>query len=452
MIDLVNKNKTIWIFVVVVIVYLFGTSIVFIFSEGIYRSVVLGLLGIVTLVIILKYPYSGIGFMLASLPFGLFTSLPGNLRDFTSLTSFFGAITLGAYLLQNKVRYENGKLRDYVILISFFLFFVLLMIGEFIKPVSTGFTYPFTYFQIAILLVLSIRLFNNPQKIERVMFLFVAANLLAIIVSLQDFEFYSNWGYINRLSGSQGNANEFALYLSVSVVILIYWAVRTKKRSYRFLAVILIIISLIPIILSGSRGAILFLIPVFFLQVYRISNHKLISLVLLLIVGLALFGILQTYFPIDYLNRVYGIPKNIIELSDTIGFRYEIWKYGLGLWSQKPVFGFGSGMFQHYSIYSPVLHGIKRVPAHSIYVTLLVENGILGLSLFLLIVGKTITNFERAILRNKSVKQLAITWESILMIILLNGTKLDLATNKLLWFCIAISIVVSQIPKEKFEN
>ena len=200
----------------------------------------------------------------------------------------------------------------------------------------------------------------------------------------------------------------------------------------------------LAIILSGSRGGILFCIPVLAWQLWRLGWK---NIPIMLLFGVSLLY-LVSFLPVEYVGRIKQIPQSIFAQSDTVGLRFELWKYAIHLWQQKPILGIGTGMFVYLSDQSPVLRGLKNLQAHNTYITYLAENGIVGLALFLIIIIRSMINFEYvAHLKGKLIqfKNLAITWESILMIFLLNGIKGNLNANKIMWFSFAISIVLGGV-------
>jgi O-antigen ligase len=402
--------------------------------------------------IIFRKPYLGFVFMFSSLPLSTYTELPWGLDNFTSVTSVLGGITIAAYITTQSKLKRTKIQYDPIILLLFFVFYFLLFWGEFNKPVSTGFSYPFTYLQIALLLLFTPRLFNNVLNLNHLMVVFIGASLVACIFGLNGYVLFSKWGAINRFSGLQGNANEFGIYLSVAIIMLLTIIYGNLSRLSNSLAALTLLLFFGFLILSGSRGAILFLIPVSIFHIIRLANKNIFTAVNLFVFIFFFILILQSILPSEYFSHIYAIPTNIIEASDTVGFRYEIWKFGLNLWADHPVLGIGTGMFNYFSIFSPILHGIKRVPAHNMFVTILVENGIVGLTIIIIIIIRTIKNLEDGIKHNPKYSNLIITIESIFLIFLLNGIKANLETNKMLWFCVAFSMVIFQIRKSKFNE
>jgi O-antigen ligase len=417
-------------------------------SRAAFLHIFLGAAGLILLGIIFSQLYLGIVFMLCMLPLGVYAVLPANLKDFTSLTSLFGLAALLFFILRNKRFLAGSRIMDKLLYLLAVCLFVTVIVGELLKPVSTGISYPFTYFQLVFMVWLCEQLFTKREQIEALMKFFIAANILAIVTSLPNFDLVTSSDDFSRLSGLQGNSNEFAVYLSVAIVMIVYFFMTGSKKGIRIFLALAATILVIPLILSGSRGAVLFVGPVIALQLWRFRRNNFVFALFFLTTIIMAIGLIGPYLPEAYIQRIVDIPQDILYRRDTVGLRYGLWQYGLELWSQKPIWGIGSGMFVYFSINSPILHGLKRLPLHNMYLTQLVENGIVGLIFFLLLIVKSAWNYSCAIRsagRDSPVGTLAITWQSILLLFLLNGAKGDWNANKLLWGCFALSLAIVAI-------
>jgi O-antigen ligase len=94
----------------------------------------------------------------------------------------------------------------------------------------------------------------------------------------------------------------------------------------------------------------------------------------------------------------FELAVNELKTADThnntsVGLRINAWRAGLSLWSESPLFGHGAGSYQHlmHTQQSQVVGGCEGNPVclqpHSQYVLLLAEQGIVGLLLFLALLG-----------------------------------------------------------------
>jgi len=213
----------------------YQSSVVISFSGQVMANIfswfLIGTAALIFLSQIFRKPFWGLALMLASLPMLKYTSLPGNL-DFSSITALFGLVTLISYIISYKGFRKKTDVYDKPILISTVLMLILVVVGEYFKPIATEIFFPFTYLQLLILIWLTAQLFTSRQEIETLMKLFIGANTLALLIVLPKLDFYTSQTSTNlrRLSGAVGNANEFSIYLSVAVLMLIYFYAGSKSK------------------------------------------------------------------------------------------------------------------------------------------------------------------------------------------------------------------------------
>lgn len=396
-------------------------------------------------------PFLGIVFMLCTLPLQVYTQLPG--INFSSTTAIFGLSAFLSFILRQPIirrkfihstSVQPSKHWNWLYF-GIVLFYLIILIGELFKPISTGFDYVFTYFQLLILVWLVPQLFTSLNEIEALMKFYIGANIIGVLISLNSYSADS----LNRLAGLQGNANEFALYLSIAILMLIYFFVTYPKK---IISALLIGILIFPLLFSGSRGAVLFLIPAILLQLWLMRRKKYL-LIIFILSGIAiLLGTTLIVLPDSFIERILNIPQDIIFGNETVGLRYTIWRYGLELWKEKPVFGIGTGLFVFYSRNIVGLSRPTGIVLHNMYLTHLTENGIVGLSIFLYILIESSFNFIKGIRQSvvgSIQRNISTTWFSILIYISLNGIKGNYQLNKMMWFCFAISITFLTFIKMK---
>jgi O-antigen ligase len=410
---------------------------------GILWITVLATVGVVILILIFRQPYLGIAFMLGSLPLQNYMILPGSLRNFTSLTSILGYAALIFLVVKNPDSLFRSRLNEKHLYIYAALLLLVIILGDITKPISTGFSYPLKYLQLLILMWLGEKLFNTVQSFEWLMKLFIIMNVFAVLIALPNYDISTSLGQIDRLAGSAGNANEFGIYLCISELMVVYFIDIVTNKGMKALLIVFACGLIIPIILSGSRGAILFLVPVIAFQLWRLFRSRSFLVVLILACAIIFLMEIPSFVPAGYIQRIINIPKDIINQSDySFVLRNILWQYGLELWKTQPILGIGSGMFQYYSINLPILEGVSSM-AHNAYITYLTENGIIGLLLFVLINIRSLVNYERTIRTQGAgfrLMAMAITWESILLYILLNNLKGNWGDDKILWLCFGFSV------------
>ena len=146
-------------------------------------------------------------------------------------------------------------------------------------------------------------------------------------------------------------------------------------------------LGLIMLFGSGSRGAAAIAAVALLLVTTRRSPRllsKLSSVIILIEVALASMLILYFVYTGNSYLEIAGYELDFTERS-------LIWSYALGLWPSHAVFGYGINGFWTDPL---TLWGFQRVYGwvldnfHNGYIAILVETGVVGTALFLIIVGK----------------------------------------------------------------
>jgi O-antigen ligase len=249
-----------------------------------------------------------------------------------------------------------------------------------------------TYGQLAIMIVL---LTQFAQEKSESLDLTVAYTLGAVIVAGAVFrawasgQVFSMWE--ERFTPFENDPNDSALAMAIAVPMAWNLVVRSKRLIWAIAGYAAIGAISIAIFLTASRGGLLALVAgivVIPFGLARISNLKRATLAIAILVG--------TIISIQVVPRGvwarYESLGEILERSGRGGYKAElegpnirtiVWKQGLREWRSSPknsAFGVGAGAFRR--AVEP-LYGEEMV-AHSIFVSILVEQGLVGALLFLI--------------------------------------------------------------------
>lgn len=183
-------------------------------------------------------------------------------------------------------------------------------------------------------------------------------------------------GIHNRIFGTFAHPNLFAFYLVIPIILaLLVFLIGDRRKVINILTIILLILMIILLALTYTRGAWLaFIIAVFFITIFKYR---------ILFVGTLLALILSyiTITPIQ--NRV----KDLVQLNPygSIQWRLTLWQDGLGYIKEKPLFGFGTGTANQV-IFEKRGEEYGSPDPHNDYLKIALENGILGLMSYVLII------------------------------------------------------------------
>ena len=229
--------------------------------------------------------------------------------------------------------------------------------------------------------------------------LHASVSILAAFHQAMDFASLgpSEW----RLGGAT-NPIPFSEMLLASVgLVAIYWSGKIHKRQGLRSGVILTLflcLSLFALALTGTRGTSLAVLPLALLTAgnSRSRGGQLYLLgAIVVLEGLAIsFTELQDRFLLLFgdLRQIGSGSVDPDALSEAVWHRAELWRIAVTLAAERPLFGYGvgsvPGLLHDPSLGipsgSPIL-GYTNV--HNQYLNLLLETGVLGLTLFCLLLG-----------------------------------------------------------------
>jgi hypothetical protein len=394
-------------------------------------------------VVILCQPYLGIAITVACLP--ITTILP-NLPYFTSIISLMGAVTLAGYLMHIKSswRLTAEKFpRPLLWGLFFILWAVLTHPGALMLPGVDGRTWLLTYIQLLILAYLAWSLMDTPAKHWILMGIFATAVVISSIPAIQQSRIGSTVSDSVRAAGLAAGANDAARYFLVGLILLYNIRLQLKNGLVRLILLIPIGLIVFGILSTVSRtGMVLLLVTILFLLFQDLKADHIIQALLLAVVILIIVLIFANNVPTILGSILPSIQKG----TDTMGIRYDLWQAGLNMWVENPLTGIGIGQFNHYLSFNGYGLSVAKQAAydssHNMYIQVLVETGLVGFCLFMLFVGSSLRDLWKGA-ASKVVKTplLARTWLIMFIIMLLGGiTKTD-QYDKLVWLVMGISAI-----------
>ena len=195
-------------------------------------------------------------------------------------------------------------------------------------------------------------------------------------------QFLSSSGDAVRVDGLTGNANALAIQLSLAALL----ALITLKKSF-WPPVIAFVLVLIATVVSGSRKIVFvwFTFSLLFLQYasvkFRTSNAFRIALLLGLpvFVYIVMANATVIFKPVQNLYVYERFQDTLAGNEGSANTREAMSLEGFELWKSSPVIGYGINQFRNVSSFGRY--------SHNNYVELLVSFGIIGFSLYYLILG-----------------------------------------------------------------
>lgn len=240
-------------------------------------------------------------------------------------------------------------------------------------------------------------------------------------------------GQFGRFAAGGDDPNDLAMTLALGLPMAWYLAVSSRRPLVQWIGRCYLPVGLLAIGLTGSRGGMiativaLLIVP---LTVTRLSPMKrAVAFALLCVSGV----VAASYVPETLVQRLASTGTDVQDLR--FGGRFKLWVAGVQAATQKPIMGYGTAGFK--SAITPILGDATQV-AHNSYLSVLVEEGLVGLMLFGAMLGAVflallnLPSLERrfglVLQATLGVTMLPLTWED----------------NKAVWVVLALLIGLSQ--------
>lgn len=183
--------------------------------------------------------------------------------------------------------------------------------------------------------------------------------------------------YVSRrvltLFGKQLDPNNCAAFHCICIAISLYYFSIKRKYFYCLPA----LVASIACFLSGSRAGLIALIALYIVAilVYRINTRFSLLFKICFIALIGAIALLLAYYflPTETFKRLF-----IVDYAESGGGERNIyWNLAKDMFLQKPVFGWGWGTASFFG-------KTQSFAVHNTYLSMLAENGLLGLSLFMI--------------------------------------------------------------------
>jgi len=345
---------------------------------------------------------------------------------FGTITRVVGIPAFGMALL---AILESGTLRtlavQHIVMLLFFIWAGLTYFWSFDPSATAVSIYTFVQMFVMIWLVWE---FAQTRK-EQFLLLraYMAGSLVSSVGALVGF--FRNTGLTNgRYSGLGFNAGDLAFILALAIPISLYLAVRERRKIMVWIAGAATVLAFCAIVLTASRGSLIACIPT--IVILPLLFPKLRwgrNLVLLTFLALAAAGA-WLFMPESSWSRLSTIGSEIS--SGTLNERTMIWQLGWQIFGQAPFQGVGSEAFAGAAEHSLGLAsnsstemGVAKVrlAAHNTFLSILLEEGVIGFTLFFALLLTLIVSawrlphidrtFWLCILATWAVGALDLTWE-----------------------------------------
>ncbi len=244
------------------------------------------------------------------------------------------------------------------------------------------------YVLLAVFFFLTMNVVKTRRQVKEVIFVMGAALLIMDYYTINQISWYHA-----LLSRDKINAtfvflgpNEVAAFYNQITIVLLSGFLSIKNKFQRLGLFVLIMLNTYCILFLYSRGAYLGMVVGLTLLFLIKRNFLFVPLVFLILFWQSLLPD-QVIERIEMTRDVYG------QLESSAGNRILVWQQAIDLWKQEPFLGIGFGVFRRM--------GFVLGDTHNIYLKVLVEQGIIGLAIFVILVWKMMSMGWRLYRRGK---------------------------------------------------
>lgn len=302
----------------------------------------------------------------------------GTLSRIVGLIAF--TLGLGAILDTGRLRVESIHLWGAVFVASAAASFLWS-----VDPQSTA-DRVITYVQLLGAVWLITQLVTEEWHLEALIAAYVLGAWVALLGTFHSFARGAD-SFYQRFAATGFNPNDLAYILALGIPLAWYLRARTKA-PVRWLYIVYPVAALTGILLTASRGGLFAAAIALAFVAVTTRPLRLAAVLGGLVVGSLLF-FEYAALPYQGIGRLATIGHELF--GGTLNQRTLIWAAGLAVSAQNPLLGVGAGAFP--TSVAPNF-GAEMAP-HNAVVSLLVEQGALGLAAFLGFVGAIFRRLER---------------------------------------------------------
>jgi putative inorganic carbon (hco3(-)) transporter len=187
-------------------------------------------------------------------------------------------------------------------------------------------------------------------------------------------------GYRARWVGVYADPNRMAMSVGIIIPLAIaFFLRRESKLLTRVLCAAAVVLSVIAIVFSHSRGGFMGLSAAMAVWTLREKRLAQTAVVAMLALGMLIFA------PKSFWNRTETVSQ--FEQDASAMGRVHAWHVTSAANLDKPLLGVGVGAFQYaWPLYAPP-EARRSYAAHNVFLQVIAELGMIGMALFLIFIG-----------------------------------------------------------------
>ncbi len=306
-------------------------------------------------------------------------SIPWGNAVWDGLTRIFGIVAFGAAGLSFIKHGTHTRYNIFHLFVA--LFGVWLMISLMWSPdLVRGEFLLTTTIQLLVIAFLVTFILDTKYKMLLMYQSYVFGNLVGSGIIIYNYLNGIESIYYQRYAIPTLDIDGQSIMLTLAIPMAAYLTTQLKSKFFKVINILAIPTIIFAVFLTGTRTAsIVAIIGVaYWLFTYR--NTPMRIKISFLILFLASLVAVFSFAPQKSLNRILSSGESIT--SGTLNNRTVIWAASIEQWKQAPLTGNGIGSLA----YVLSTKHVEYDSAHNTYIHILTENGIIGLSLYLMMI------------------------------------------------------------------
>ena len=373
----------------------------------------------------------------------IFTSSWENILFFEGvgrISRLIGLLLAAVWMLTVLTTGEFRRLRPFHMA---FALFVLWCISSIFWTIDMPSTYERikTFVQLLILVIVLWDLYRTSADVELAMQAYVLGGFVSIGSVIINY-CQSVTVMHQRFAATGFHPNDFGLIVALGLPMAWYLAVlsenRTRSRLLRLVNLLYLPAALSGIMLAASRGSLIAASPIGLLIAVSLGRLSFWTRAVGFATVVCALIAVPLVAPAESIERLLTINESI--RSGDMNGRIAIWREGTEILSSHEYLGVGSGGFR-------TAASENRTVAHNVFMSVVVETGLVGLLLFVATLGLVLTDALR------QPKWKTLLWLTVLLVWLLGALVHTWEQRKQTWivfsFVTASAAAASQIRRSE---
>jgi O-antigen ligase len=306
----------------------------------------------------------------------------------------------------------------------------------------------------AVVIAASVR---SARDLERLVLVYFGITVVYTVVILSRFQLGPDNWRLGRLYFY--DANDLATLIATALPLGLYFALTHRRIVLRLLSVVGLLVLVVALIRSGSRGGFLAFLAIVAFILLGFTTIPARARVAGLVVILAVLGASAND---KYWTQMQTIvhPNADYNMTDDAG-RVKIWKRGIGYMLERPVFGVGMGNFQTAEgTISPLARrrehgrGVRWGAAHNTLVQAGAELGVPGVLCWIGLIATVFVSLRRVVRYSAragpagtDLSRLAQSVMAAVVGFVVGGFFLSLAYSDMLYTLAALAVALAKVAR-----